>query len=80
MNRIPVESSLLASVLYLPELRLLELEFRSGLVYRYFDVPQPSYDELLRADSKGGYFNANIRNQFSWKQIHRPLQPDCTVL
>jgi hypothetical protein len=30
MNRIPVESSVLASVLYLPERCILEVEFRSG--------------------------------------------------
>lgn len=69
MNRVPVESSVLASVLYLSELRLLEIEFHSGLFYQYFDVPQHSYSELLTAESKGAYFNANIRNRFSCKQL-----------
>jgi hypothetical protein len=40
MNRVPVESSVMASVLYLHHLRLLEIEFHSGLIYQYFDVPQ----------------------------------------
>jgi KTSC domain len=72
MNRVPPESSVLASVLYLPQLRLLEVEFHSGLFYQYFDVPQHSYTALLTAESKGAYFNANIRNRFSSKQINRP--------
>ncbi len=69
MNRVSVESSVLASVLYLPGRRLLEIEFHSGLFYQYFDVPQHSYSELLKAESKGAYFNAHIRNRFFCKQI-----------
>ncbi len=68
MNRVPVESSVLASVHYLPALRQLEVEFHSGLLYQYFDVPQHTYTELLAAESKGSYFNVNIRNRFSFKQ------------
>jgi hypothetical protein len=73
MNRVPVESSVLASVLYLPSLRRLEIEFRSGPSYQYSDVPESTYNELLTAESKGAYFNANIRNRFSSQQIDRPL-------
>jgi hypothetical protein len=76
MNRVPVESSVLASVLYLRHLRLLEIEFHSGLLYQYFDVPQRSYMELLAAESKGAYFNAHIRNRFSCKQIDSTSRTD----
>jgi hypothetical protein len=69
MDRVPVESSVLASISYLPEARLLEIEFRSGAIYQYFDVPQQTYTELLIAESKGIFFNANIRNRFSSKQL-----------
>jgi hypothetical protein len=76
MNRVPVESSVLASVLYLRHLRRLEIEFHSGLLYQYFDVPQQCYTELLAAESKGAYFNANIRNRFSCKQLDRASRTD----
>jgi hypothetical protein len=76
MNRVLVESSVLASVLYLHKPRLLEIEFHSGLLYQYFDVPQRSYMELLAAESKGAYFNANIRNRFSCKQIDSTSRTD----
>jgi hypothetical protein len=76
MNRVPVESSVLASVLYLHHMRLLEIEFHSGLLYQYFDVPQQSYTELLTAESKGAYFNANIRNRFSYRQIDSASRTD----
>jgi hypothetical protein len=69
--RIPLESSTLASVLYLPTQRELELEFRSGEIYRYLDVPSQTYKELLAAPSKGFYFNSNIRKQFAFHQLSR---------
>jgi hypothetical protein len=75
-NPVPVESSVLASVLYRPELRLLEVEFRSGLFYQYFDVPQQSYNQLLIAESKGAYLNANIRNRLPCNQIGSPPGAD----
>jgi hypothetical protein len=50
----------------------LEVNLRSGEIYRYFDVPLPIYKLLLAADSKGRYFNANIRNCFSYKRINSP--------
>lgn len=40
MQRLPVESSSIVSIGYVPHERVLELEFRqSGEVYQYFDVP-----------------------------------------
>ena len=49
----------------------LELELRSGELYQYFDVPPQTHAELMAADSKGEYFNANIRNCFPFQQIRR---------
>jgi hypothetical protein len=64
MHRIELESETLAWVSYSPERLVLELGFRNGSVYAYFDVPQATCDELLSADSKGRYFNHHIRNNF----------------
>ena len=74
MRRIRLESSFLASVLYLPKRRELEVEFRSGEVCRYFDVPRQIYGELLKVPSKGGYFNSNIRQRFLFQRIS-PVSP-----
>lgn len=62
MERIPVESTNLASVGYDPESSTLEIEFRNGGIYQYFGVPQHIYEELINASSKGQYFYHNIRN------------------
>jgi hypothetical protein len=72
LPRIPLESSTPASVLYLPTHRQLELEFRSGEIYRYLNVPPQAYRELLAATSKGIYFNSNIRRKFPFLQLNLP--------
>jgi KTSC domain-containing protein len=69
MQSTPLESSTLASALYLPESRELELEFHSGEIYRYFSVPPQAYHDLLAAPSKGGYYNFNIRNRFDFQRL-----------
>jgi hypothetical protein len=71
-HRISLDSSTLASVLYLPKRRQLELEFRSGEIYRYLEVPPQAYRELLAAPSKGFYFNSNIRRKFTFIQFSSP--------
>lgn len=62
MERIPVDSSNLKSVGYDPVEHLLEIAFHSGGIYRYFEVPESVYRDLMRADSKGRYFCWFIRN------------------
>lgn len=66
-----VASTSLESVSYSPDKCLLQLQFRDGAVYRYFDVPLERYRELLTADSKGVYFNRYIRNQYHFQEVAR---------
>jgi len=61
MERIRVLSSMIRSVGYDRVESMLEIEFCSGSVYQYSNVPQEIYAELMSADSKGGYFEANIK-------------------
>ena len=69
MARVPIQSSVLAAAQYFPELQALDIVFLSGDVYRYSGVPLPLFRELLEADSKGTFFNAHIRNQFSFQYL-----------
>ena len=71
MNSTAVESTTLATVAYDAARELLQLEFRSRAVYQYFGVPAAMHEALLRAVSKGSYFNRFIRGSFpyalTWK-------------
>ena len=64
MNINAVESATLVAVGYDETSEILQLEFRSHAVYRYFGVPGSVYEALVAARSKGRYFNGTIRGHF----------------
>jgi hypothetical protein len=57
VHREALDSSSLRRVGYAPDRRQLEVEFESGALYRYYDVPAEVYAGLLAAESKGRWFN-----------------------
>jgi len=69
MNVIAVESSTLATVAYDSTRELLQLEFNSHAIYHYLGVPLTAFEALLRAPSKGSYFNQAIRGKFRYSRI-----------
>jgi hypothetical protein len=69
MNVIAVESSTVAALSYDAARGILQLEFRSGAIYCYFGVPAAVHQALLRAPSKGQYFNRVIRGHFSYAPV-----------
>ena len=69
MERQPVTSSNLAEVGYDPELETLEVQFRHGSVYQYFNVPAFMYERLMSADSLGRFFNAEIKGHYPEAKI-----------
>jgi len=62
VERQPVESEALRSVGYDPSSRVLEIEFTSGSVYRYFGVPADTYAGLMESNSFGSFFAEHIRD------------------
>ena len=71
MNWMSLDSSALKSAAYLPEERVLYLQFQSGEIYRYFDFPPKLYQEFLTAESKGTYFGQSIRDKFRYQRLPR---------
>ena len=67
--RVPVDSSSVAAVGYVVEAQTLEVEFRSGAVYRYFEVPSEVYGSFLVAESKGIYFNRAVKGRFGYARV-----------
>lgn len=47
----------------------LEIEFHSGGVYQYFNVPESVYVGLLHAASKGSYFHEQIRDRYRYQRV-----------
>jgi len=71
MQSIAWDSSLLKAAAYHDKSAVLELAFHSGAVYCYFGVPARIYHQLLRAESKGRYFNSHIRNRFNFTKLRQ---------
>ena|SRR6266496_977384 len=74
MQRADLNSTLLDAATYRDQLAVLEVKFRSGAIYHYFAVPAQTFEELLRAESHGAYFNHHIRNRFACAKI-QPAKP-----
>lgn len=62
IKRHPVESSNIKAVGFLRN--MLEIEFNSGGIYRYFDVPEEEYQGITNADSVGRYYYNNIKGSY----------------
>jgi len=73
--RVPLQSTLLAWVRYDPPARRLEIQLHSQKRYLFFQVPPSCYQQLLQADSKGSFFNRNIRNRFPFQHLSHPSAP-----
>ena len=69
MGRQPVRSSNIRSVGYEANVQGLELEFRSGGIYRYAGVPEKIYSNLMRAESKGSYFHNQIKDRYPFTRM-----------
>lgn len=69
MNWIPVESSNLERVRYLAETMTLEIQFKDGSVYQYFDVPETVFNELLAAESKGKFLHQQIKGFYRYAKV-----------
>lgn len=66
---IPVSSSNLAAVDYDGLSKTLTVEFRSGAVYNYYDVPRSVFQLLMTSASHGRYFERSIRYEYEYERI-----------
>ena len=58
----PVNSSAIRAVGY--DGYTLTVEFHTGRTYDHPGVPYAVYADLMRASSKGAYYNQNIRGRY----------------
>ncbi len=70
MEREPVQSSTIQAIGYDPAAQVLEIEFQSGRVYQYRDVPPAVAATLRAAPSAGAYFSRHVRNNYEcWRLV-----------
>ena len=69
MEKIPVTSSNVESIGYDEDSSTLQVEFKNGSTYQYFDVPVNIFTGLRDADSVGGYLAANIKGTYRYSKV-----------
>ena len=57
------------SVLELLSIETLEIEFKNGGVYQYFDVPERVYNGIISASSHGEYLAHNIKGHYRYSKV-----------
>lgn len=68
MDRIPVDSSQIKSVGHTGT--TLEVEFRSGSIYRYDGVSAEVARDLRKAPSVGSYFGAHVKDRYHTTKLN----------
>jgi hypothetical protein len=69
MRRERVSSSSIGSLGYDRSSSTMEVEFKDGRIYQYFDVPEVIFREFLTAPSIGSFFQQNVRGQFVYSRL-----------
>lgn len=69
MNRKPVKSSNIASIGYDDNSSTLEIEFKNGTVYQYFDLPEREYKGFIGAESHGTYLAQSIKGRYRYSKV-----------
>ena len=64
MEMIRVSSSAMSAVGYDTQSRRMKITFVQGHTYDYCDVPEHVFDGLLRASSKGSYYNDFVKDRY----------------
>lgn len=64
-----VDSSNIEQIGYDVDERELWVRFKSGDTYIYSDVPPATYDDIIRADSKGSYLNREIKPNYAYRRV-----------
>lgn len=69
MDREMVASSIVLSIGYEPTSSTLEVEFKGGGIYQYYNVPEPIYQQLMTSDSKGQFLHVYIKPAYPCSRV-----------
>lgn len=69
MQRYFVVSSNISAIGYDAATQTLEIQFLSGSVYQYYNVPQNMYEHLMAEGSKGRFLNTYIKNAYPYSRV-----------
>ena len=69
MEMTSVDSSSLESIGYDEDSETLQVEFKNGGMYQYFDVPEDVFVGLRDAESIGQYLVTTIKGSYRYSKV-----------
>ena len=69
MRMTPIYSTAIARTGYDAARHVLRLEYRSGRIYDYLNVPPETYEQLLNAGSVGEFINLEIKPNYECAEV-----------
>ena len=69
MKTFEINSSALKTVKYDEIKKQLFITFVSGREYRFDNVPAEVMDKFELAESKGKFYNTEIKNKYTWSEV-----------
>jgi hypothetical protein len=70
MNMQRVDSSQIFAVGYDPEKKTLRVQFHSGGIYDYADVPEQVHTNMLAAKSAGSFLHTHVKGKYQYKRLN----------
>ena len=68
-RKINMPSTVIKSIFYNRQSHCLRVEFVSGMVYDYKNVPEKIYNAMKKSFSKGTFLNRYIKDKFPFEKI-----------
>lgn len=66
---VEVNSSNVFAVGYDHDLKVLIVQFKDGSVYEYEAVEEAVHDQMMAADSKGGFLHREIKGKYTYRKV-----------
>lgn len=63
------DSSNVSKIGYEKSSSTLEVEFKNGGTYHYYDVPEHIWEAFKGANSKGQFIHQNLKGQFRYSKV-----------
>lgn len=70
-----VESSNIAAIGYDRRVQTLRIKFNNGSIYDYPTMPERTYQDFAKAESKGKFFHRIIKPNFAHRRMADPTVP-----
>lgn len=69
MEMTNVDSSNVAAVGFDEDSQTLQVEFKNGATYQYFDVPEIIFEGLRDAGSPGQFLNQQVKGTYRYSRV-----------